>query len=274
MQHAEAPNALTEPGVRRGVLLSVAYDGRGFVGYAPQPGQRSVASELLRALRAVDPTIVHLRGASRTDSGVHARDQRVAFDPELIMPSRGWVLSVNRFLPPDLSVRSAARVPERFTPRFASLGKHYRYLLLRDCVRDPFLEGRVWRTDAHFDERALASIQAEALSALGTHDFAAFRSSADIRTNTVRTVRALSMTVDPIDARLCRIDIEGNAFMHNMVRILVGTLVDVGRGYLPQGAIARALASGSRRDAGITAPPDGLSLERVVLADEGTDAWP
>ena len=261
-------------GERRSVLLSVAYDGRVFAGWAPQPAQRTIHGELVRALRAVDPTIEDLRGASRTDAGVHARDQRAAFDPTLVMPSRGWVLSVNRHLPQEIAVRRAARVPRGFVPRFSSRGKSYRYTLLRDRVRDPFLDARAWRIDGLSTDEALARMCEEATLALGTHDFAAFRSSADPRRNTVRTVRSLEVTLDPADARICRVDVEGDAFMHNMVRILVGTLVDVARGHLAPGAIARALGSRSRRDAGITAPPDGLCLERVQLEEEGEAAWP
>ncbi len=259
---------------RRAVLLSVAYDGRTFAGWAPQPGQRTIHGELLRALREVDPTIEALRGASRTDSGVHAKDQRASFDPTLVMPSRGWVLSVNRYLPPEIAVRRAARVPLGFQPRYVSRGKRYRYLLLRDRVRDPFVDSRAWRIDGLSSDEAMARVREEAVLALGTHDFAAFRSSADARRSTIRTLRAVDVTLDPADARLCRVDVEGDAFMHNMVRILVGTIVDVGRGHLAPGAIARAIASRSRRDAGITAPPDGLCLERVLLEYEGEAAWP
>jgi tRNA pseudouridine38-40 synthase len=109
---------------------------------------------------------------------------------------------------------------------------------------------------------------------VGTHDFAAFRASSDARSSTVRTLRAVAVTVDPGDARLVRVDVEGDAFLHNMVRILVGTLADVARGHREPGAITRALASLDRRDAGITAPGEGLYLEEVLLADEGTDPWP
>lgn len=269
----EPPSAAPDD-ERRAVLVSVAYDGRAFSGWAPQPGQRTVAGELLRALRAVDPTIEDVRGASRTDAGVHARDQRAAFDPALVMPSRGWVLSVNRHLPPEIAVRRAARVPAGFVPRFASRGKRYRYTLLRDRVRDPFLDARAWRVDGLGTDEALARLRDEAALAVGTHDFAAFRSSADARATTTRTLRLVEASLDPADPRVCRVDVEGDAFMHNMVRILVGTLVDVARGHLAPGAIARALASRSRRDAGITAPPDGLCLERVRLDDEGEAAWP
>ena len=257
-----------------GVLLTVAYDGGPFAGFVVQPGQRTVAGELLGAVRTLDPAVRELRGASRTDAGVHAHGQRVAFDTAKTIPPRGWVLALTRHLPKEIAVRRAAFVAEGFTPRFVSLGKRYRYLLLRDPVRDPFLEGRVWRAPGIAGDEPLALAQREAALAVGTHDFRAFRSADDPRTNTVRTLRAVTVSVDPSDPRVVRVDVEGDAFMHNMVRILVGTLVDVARGTLPPGAITRALASGDRRDAGITAPGLGLYLEEVFLPDEGSDGWP
>jgi tRNA pseudouridine38-40 synthase len=256
------------------VLLTVAYDGGPFAGFAPQPGRRTVAGELLGAVRAVDPAVREIRGASRTDAGVHAHGQRVAFDTDKALPARGWALAVSRHLPAEIAVRRAAFMPAGFSPRFGNRGKRYRYLVLADPARDPFLEGRVWRTQSFSGEGALERAGREAALALGTHDFAAFRSSADERTITVRTLRALSVTTDPADPRLIRVDVEGDAFMHNMVRILVGALADVARGQLAEGAIARAIASRDRRDLGITAPGEGLYLEEVLLEDEGTEAWP
>lgn len=257
-----------------GVLLTVAYEGAPFAGFAVQPDQRTIAGELLGALQAVDPRIRHIRGASRTDAGVHARGQRVAFDTQHTMPARGWVLATARHLPDEISIRRAATVPEGFTPRFQSRGKHYRYLILRDKVRDPFLDRRAWKIDGLESPEALARAAAEARLAAGKHDFAAFRSSADMREVTVRTLSSITLDRDPEDPRLLRIDVKGDAFLHNMVRILVGTIVDVARGRLEPGAITRALASGNRDDAGITAPPDGLYLEHIALTDEGTDPWP
>src|SRR5689334_9947818 len=104
-----------------GVLLSVAYDGGPFAGFAPQPSQRTIAGELLGALRALDPSVREVRGVSRTDAGVHARDQRVAFDTLTSIPPRGWVLGATRHLPREIAIRRAAYVPAGFTPRFQSV---------------------------------------------------------------------------------------------------------------------------------------------------------
>jgi tRNA pseudouridine38-40 synthase len=258
----------------RGVLLTVAYDGGPFAGFAIQPNQRTIAGELLGAVRALDPAVREIRGASRTDAGVHARGQRVAFDTAASLPARGWALALSRHLPQEIAVRRAAFVAEGFSPRFGNLGKRYRYTILRDLVRDPFLDGRAWRAPAIDSDEAVERAAREAESALGTHDFAAFRSAADEREKTVRTLRSFTVTVDPADPRLVRVDVEGDAFLHNMVRILVGTLYDVARGHRPPGTIAKALASLQRKDAGITAPALGLCLEQVLLEDEGTEGWP
>lgn len=261
------------PAERDGVLLTVAYDGRGLAGFARQRNTRTVAGELEGALREIDPRISEVRGASRTDAGVHARGQRVAFDPAADRPLAAWVLGTARHLPDSIVVRRAARVARGFVPRFASRSKHYRYILLADGMRDPFWDGRAWRIAELRSEDTLARAHAEARLAIGTHDFAAFKTASDPRTMTERTLTELAVTRDPQDPRVVRVDVRGNAFMHNMVRILVGTIVDVARGRLEPGAITRALASRSRSDGGITAPPDGLYLESMDLDVEELEVF-
>jgi tRNA pseudouridine38-40 synthase len=255
------------------VLLTVAYDGRELAGFAKQKDARTVAGELEGALREIDPRISDVRGASRTDAGVHARGQRVAFDPDAARPLAAWVLGAARHLPEAIAVRRASRVARGFVPRFASRSKHYRYVLLADGVRDPFWDGRSWRIPELRDDVALSRAAEEGRTAIGTHDFAAFKTSSDPRTMTVRTLTELAVTRDPQDARVVRVDVRGNAFMHNMVRILVGTIVDVARERLEPGAIARALASKQRNDGGITAPPDGLYLESIDLDVEELEVF-
>ncbi len=256
------------------VLLTVAYDGAGFVGFAPQREGRTIHGVLTDAVRALDPGASILRGASRTDSGVHARGQRVAFDRTRAIPPKGWVLGLNAHLPPDLAVRGAVEVPPGFVPRAYGRGKRYRYGVMVDRVRDPLEDARAWRVDPPFD---LDRARAEASALLGTHDFAAFRTSSDPRKDTVRTLRRVELLSghDPrIPSRL-EVIVEGDAFLHNMVRILVGTLVDVARGRLRPGAVERAFASLDRRDLGMTAPAQGLVLDEVFLdLESGGARWP
>lgn len=254
------------------ILLDLAYDGRLFSGWARQANARTVAGELLGAIRALDPRVADVRGASRTDAGVHAHGQIAAFDTtRTTIAPRGFVLGLARHLPKEISVRAAARAPHGCDPKREARGKRYRYLVLRDGLRDPFWEGRAWRIGAPLD---LDRARREAAAILGEHDFAAFRSASDPRTSTVRTLHRVDVGSSARDPRLVAIEVEGSAFLHNMVRIIVGTLVDVALGRLAEGATARALASRERRDLGTTAPAGGLYLDEVFHAIPREDAWP
>jgi len=261
----------TETDGARGVLLEVAYDGTAFHGWAPQSGLRTVEDTLRSAVLAIDPGAGRLRGASRTDAGVHAQGQLVAFDALRDVPLRGWVLGLNKNLPDDVAVRAARAVPPGYSPRFSARGKRYRYRVLVDAVRDPLWRTRAWRIPDLEPEAMLP----EAEAARGTHDFASFRSSGDERPTTVRTLTRVDIEYEA-DRRIVAVVVEGDAFLHNMVRILVGTMVDVGRRRLEAGATARALAVRDRRAAGTTAPAHGLVLERVdmELTDQRGEQWP
>ncbi len=259
------------------VLLRVAYDGAGYHGFVVQRGQRTVAGELLAAIGSIDRSVEVLRVASRTDAGVHARDQLVAFDTERSLPMRAWVLALGKLLPETVAVRGAYDAPFGFHPRFDSESKRYRYLVHCERVPDPLLARRAWRVHAlaRANDDTLALMDAELAACRGTHDFAAFASAADVRSKTERTID-LTAVRRVADARaLVAIDIAGGGFLHNMVRILVGTVVDVALGRIEPGAIRRALHGRDRRLAGQTAPPDGLYLEEVKLATPLTgDHWP
>lgn len=254
-----------------GILVEVAYDGSAFSGWATQKDTRTVEDTLHGAILAVDPKASPPRGTSRTDAGVHAEGQLAAFDANVTMPPRGWVLTLNQHLPDDVAVRSARHVPAGFAPRFASRKKQYRYDLLLDKVRNPLFSSRTWRIGYDMD---MARMEREARAIVGTHDFAAFRSSGDERIDTVRTIH--SVRLDRVSERLASITIEGTAFLYNMVRILVGTLVDVARGHLEEGTISRALIGKDRALAGQTAPAHGLTLVwiDVALPEGSGERWP
>jgi len=245
---------------RRTILLTVAYDGGPFSGWAPQTNARTVAGELLGAIREIDPTVREVRGASRTDAGVHARGQLAAFDTLKPTPPKGWALGLAAHLPEEIGIRQAARAPLGCQPRHEAVRKHYRYHVLRDPLRDPFWVGRAWRLSQPLD-LDLARREAEAL--VGTHDFRAFRAAGDERVDTVRTIESVTLGELHDDPRVIAIDVVGNAFLYNMVRIIAGTLMDVARRRLPEGAVQRGLASKRRDDLGMTAPAQGLVLVSI-----------
>lgn len=259
------------------VLLELAYDGTAFSGWARQPGQRTVQGEVERAIAEMNGAPVDLRGTSRTDAGVHALAQKAAFDPARDIAPEGWRRGLSRLLPADVEVVDATRAPRGYSPRFDSVDKTYRYLLLVSEARDPLLRDRVW----HLGQRMLGKgertldvpAMREAASRLvGTHDFRAFRSADDEREHTERTICRLDV-VEAFggDPRVVAIEVCGTAFMKNMVRILTGTLVDVGRGVRAPESVAELLGpTGNRRDAGPTAPAAGLTLVEIRLGRPGT----
>jgi tRNA pseudouridine38-40 synthase len=259
------------PSCKAGVLLKLAYDGTDFSGMARQPHSRTIAGELAGAIETMDPHASAPRQVSRTDAGVHARGQIVTFDTTRDIPSRGWVLGLTRQLPDSIAVVAAASVPLAFDPRQHVLHKTYRYRILQSSVRDPFLDRVAWRIEQRLNHDAMAQ---EALDLLGTHDFSAFRGATDQRTETTRNILRADWQQDAADPRVWNFDITGNRFLYHMVRIIVGTLIDVGRGRTNRGAVRSALASHLRTDLGMTAPAHGLELTHVELDERGSDNWP
>lgn len=270
-----------------GVRLRVAYDGSDFFGWQKQPGARTVQGELQRALHAITGEEIEVRGCSRTDSGVHAEGQIAAFDTPRDLPMIGWIRALNGHLPGDVGVRDAEPCLPGYNPRYDALAKRYRYTIHLGPVRDPLVRrcawhlgprrARPWRgkkPEAPEDWLDLDAMEAAAQVLVGTHDFRAFRASADLRENTVRTLTEVSL-VRAFGGRsdLVAIEVRGNAFLHNMVRIIAGTLVDVGRERLGIDDVAALLDARAVRDrAGETAPSCGLLLVEIELGREGSDA--
>lgn len=254
-----------------GVLLWIAYDGALFHGMARQQNSRTIAGELNGAIAAIDPHASLVRQVSRTDAGVHAIRQAVAFDTTKKVSSRGWVLGLTKHLSREISVTSASTVPVGFDPRDFVVSKTYRYRILQSQVRDPFLDRRAWRLGERLNH---AAMKAEAAELEGRHNFAAFRSVGDRRSDTWRNLTRVSLDEDPGDNRVIWWTFEGQSFLMHMIRIIVGTLVDVGRGKVAPGVCVRALTSCRRRDLGVTAPAAGLYLHHVELTEQGADRWP
>lgn len=254
-----------------GVLLTLSYDGAPFCGYVKQKNGRTVAGELEGAIATVDPKASTTRGVSRTDAGVHARGQLVAFDSTKDIDPRGWVLALNRELPREIAVVRAARTPARFEPRRCVRSKTYVYRILESRTRDPLVDQFAWRIPYRLNHSLMADAAAQIE---GEHDFRAFRGSADAREETVRHIFRITLTPAAEDSRITELTVMGNKFLYNMIRIIAGTLVDIGRGHLPPDAVTRALHSGLRKDLGITAPPEGLVLREIQLTEATEAPWP
>ena len=242
----------------RRILLLVQYDGTDFNGWQVQSEQRTVQAVLEGAISGMTQTPVRCRASSRTDAGVHARGLPVMFETETHIPLRGFERGLNGLLPWDLSIVAAAEVGPEFDVRRSSLGKTYSYQIWNGPSRSALLTRAAWHVPMPLDVAAMAEA---AVPLLGEHDFSSYRAaSCQARTATRRLTR---LTVEGEPRGLLRVTVEGNAFLQHMVRILVGTLVEVGRGFQSMAWPGEALAARSREAAGPTAPGRGLCLERV-----------
>jgi tRNA pseudouridine38-40 synthase len=241
----------------RNLRLVIEYDGTDFSGWQRQDGQRTVQGCLEDAVNTMtgQPTVV--RGAGRTDAGVHAAGQVANFQTAARIPLPGFLRGLNANLPPDIAVLDVTEVASTFDARWAARGKLYRYQVWNQLVRSP-LHGRTsWHCRAPLD---VAGMREAATVFVGQHDFAAFRAADCERKTTVRVLRKLEVRQE---GALITFDVEGTAFLKNMVRILVGTLVGVGRSKLTRDDLLRIQAGRDRTKAGVTAPAAGLTLIRV-----------
>jgi tRNA pseudouridine38-40 synthase len=258
-----------------GVRLTLAYDGTDFAGFQRQPEARTVQSVLEAAVAKIAQHPVAVRAAGRTDAGVHAEAQIVAFDTERLLQPRRWLLAINRYLPPDAAVQDVASCEPGYHPRFDALEKTYRYVFHLGLGRDPLLRERAWHL-ARSGIRALPgqtspldldAMRETAAILVGTHDFRAFRASDDQRPNTQRTLYRVEL-IPAWHGRseLLALEVQGSAFMKNMVRILAGTLIAVGKARLSPRQVAALLTpTATRSRLSETAPAHGLTLVQVRL---------
>jgi len=259
-------------GAQRNILLRVAFQGTGFRGYQNQSEGPTIAGALEKAGSGVLNHEVTMRASSRTDAGVHALDLPVGLQTNKDIPLRGLVLGMNANLPDSIRVVSAEDVQSEFNPRHISKGKVYRYLVQNKFVTSPLLSDKAWLVQSKLD---LANLK-PALSALqGKHDFECFRARYCQAKHAVRTISSAHVRHHPNYPDLLQFDFAGDAFVRHQIRIMVGTLVDMARGYMNANDMADLIRGRDRSNAGQTAPAQGLYLVRVRL--EGittTDRWP
>lgn len=251
----------------RHIRLVVEYDGSQLHGWQRQHNAPTVQQHLEEALAKLLTHDVQVVGASRTDAGVHARGQVASFRTERSIPVHGIRRGLNSMLPETIAVRDAAEVPDEFHPRFSATGKHYRYSILTRNERSPRYRDRTWH---HPDPLNVAAMQEAARALIGEHDFAAFRAAGCTAKTTMRRVDVIALT--RAQPHLLDIDIRGNAFLRQMVRIIVGTLAEVGTGKRSPAQVAEILAAKDRTKAGITAPAHGLEL--IEVRYDGTRVAP
>ena len=261
---AEAPSRQAHP-VMRTFKFTLAYDGGAYVGWQRQTNGTSVQSCLELALAPFNSESVTLVGAGRTDAGVHALAQVVSVRLSHPIEPATLLRAANARLPEDVRVLETEVVPDDFHARFSATDKTYRYRLLGGPVTSPFERRYGWHMPGRLD---YASMAAAGRLLVGEHDFAAFQAiGSDVRT-TIRTLFELNVG-PPVDGAwgsgdtVATIDVRGSGFLRHMVRIIVGTLVEVGLGKRDSAAVADAIRLAVRPAAGQTAPPQGLFLVRV-----------
>lgn len=261
----EAPTPATPDdgeSTRRNILLTVQWDGTDFAGWQLQAGQRTVQGELIAAAERMVRHPVQLFGSSRTDSGVHAEAMPACFETTRNIPCDNFVKGLNTALPGDVSVLDAREIPLGHRARDLAVAKTYTYRLQLG-PRRALTERTAWSLKRdHFD---LAAARLAASHLIGEHDFSAFRSAQCDAKSTRRMIHALDiLTPDQTGTPgLHAIVVTGNAFLRNMVRIIAGSLVDVGLSRRTPEWVAEVLRSGDRRRSGQTAPARGLTLTKV-----------
>ena len=262
----------------RTLKLTISYDGTRFVGWQRQAEGESIQGLLEDALARFEGAPVVVHGAGRTDAGVHALGQVASVRLTCGHDTAALARGLNAQLPGEVRVTHVEDAAPDFHARFSARSKIYRYALRNAPLVSPFERAYVWHVPEPLD---LEAMRAAAATLVGTHDFAAFQSAGSGVTDTVRTMTRSELLVDvgrtllappgepdkarPTgdDAGLRVYEIEGDGFLRHMVRAVVGTLVEIGRGRRPPASMAALLAGASRADAGATAPPQGLFLVRV-----------
>lgn len=257
------------------IACGIEYDGSGFRGWQTQaPGVRTVQDAIEAALAQVADHPIRSVCAGRTDAGVHAVGQVIHFDSDRERSEKAWLMGGNTHLPADVAIRWVRPVAADFHARYSAVARAYRYVVV-----DGWDRPALWRRRAHWSPYRLdtGAMNRAAEPLLGEHDFSAFRSA---ECQAEHAVRDLQRLYAQRSGALVAIDVRANAFLHNMVRILVGTLLAVGRGERPQGWPATLLEGGRRSAGGVTAPAHGLYLlgpsypDRCGLPPPRTAVWP
>lgn len=238
-------------------LLTICFDGTNYHGWQVQENAVTVQETLQNAVERILGVRENIIGCSRTDAFVHAHRFCCNMRTEKDIAPEKMLTALNAVLPRDIAVLDCGEVPYDFHARYDCTGKTYQYLILNRQVRDPFYENRAYHYPWHIHADFLNE---QAQQFLGLHDFSAFCASKTAVEDKVREIRRVAVARD---GDFVKITVEGNGFLYNMVRIMVGTLLEINRGKLPRDSIPAVLESKDRAKAGATAPAQGLYLHKV-----------
>lgn len=241
----------------RNIKLTISYDGTNYSGWQLQKNGKTIQGEIEQAIEKVFGKKCRIFGTSRTDAGVHALAQVAHFKTHSTVPVEKICPALNAILPRDIAVVHAEEMPQKFHSQFDAKSKLYAYHILNSHHRDPFSQKHSWRIPYKLN---IPLMRKEAAFLVGLHDFKSFQASDKRERSSVRKIFYINIKKRKSSIV---IDIEADGFLYNMVRNIVGTMVEVGRGYLPSGSISKILKNKDRTTAGPTAPAKGLFLIEV-----------
>ena len=246
----------------RRIMLRVAYDGTGYSGWQEQENAITIESELNKALSSVTGEDISVIGASRTDAGVHAEGAVCVFDTDSRIPAEKFSYAANTRLPETVRVWESTEVEPDFHPRHCNSEKTYEYRIWNDDFDNPLMTRYT-----HFIYRKIDvdAMDRAAQCLVGEHDFKSYCSTKAEVLSTVREIVSIRVERDSVDSRLIRITVTGKGFLYNMVRIIAGTLIEVGTGLRTVESVKTALEAKNREAAGSTAPAKGLTLKRMIF---------
>lgn len=249
------------------VKMTIAYDGTQYCGWQVQPNGITVQEVVNQALSELLKEEIHTIGASRTDAGVHARGNVAIFDTQARMPGDKIAFALNTRLPDDIRIQGSQEVSPEFHPRFTSTIKTYEYKILNRTFSDP-----TRRLDSlfYYGKLDVEAMKAGANYLAGTHDFKSFCSAGSVVEQTVRTIYRTDLWQED---DMIHFQIQGNGFLYNMVRIIAGTLLEIGKGVWAPEEIGRILEAGDREQAGPTARACGLTLLEIRYPEWEPDFW-
>lgn len=243
--------------VMRKLAIIIRFDGRHYSGYQVQQNAPTIAGAVQDSIERVFGSRLDIKGCSRTDAKVHANNYCICFQTTNKIPCEKVIVALNLYLPKDIAVTSCKEVPEDFHPRYSAKGKRYIYKIYNNPIRNPFYEDLMYHYPRPVDHIMLDE---QAKDFIGRYDFVGFSNSGSSVIDTVRTINYCGVKKN---GDIIEIIVEGDGFLYNMVRIIVGTLLDINRGKIERGSIKQIIESKDRTRAGVTAPPHGLYLDEV-----------